>query len=172
MRSSRIHNLPPWQYANSAVQIWIISYVLHILTEWFQQQTEFTTDFETMEVKEINKCLSKFSGLSREERRNLLQEKLSDVRANGSRSPSEVTALYNYIKNFSIFDDYLLISKGNKTINSYKPVRQREKNSRNSPQKSIIKQWNRPRLCKIPWGFNRLQFKLEISYWTHRSQNK
>ena len=30
------------------------------LTEWFQQQTEFTTDFETMEVNEMNKCLSKF----------------------------------------------------------------------------------------------------------------
>ena len=30
------------------------------LTEWFQQQTEFTTEFEAMEVNEMNKCLSKF----------------------------------------------------------------------------------------------------------------
>ena len=30
------------------------------LTEWFQQQTEFTTDFEEMEVNEMNKYLSKF----------------------------------------------------------------------------------------------------------------
>ena len=29
------------------------------LTEWFQQQTEFTTEFDTMEVNEMNKCLSK-----------------------------------------------------------------------------------------------------------------
>ena len=29
-------------------------------TEWFQQQTEFTTEFEAMEVNEMNKCLSKF----------------------------------------------------------------------------------------------------------------
>ena len=26
------------------------------LTEWFRQQTEFTTDFETMEVNEMSKC--------------------------------------------------------------------------------------------------------------------
>ena len=30
------------------------------LTEWFQQQTEFTTEFESMEVNGMNKCLSKF----------------------------------------------------------------------------------------------------------------
>ena len=29
-------------------------------TEWFQQQTEFTTEFEAMEVNEMNKCLWKF----------------------------------------------------------------------------------------------------------------
>ena len=33
----------------------------HIIyqTEWFQQQTKFTTEFEAMEVNELNKCLSK-----------------------------------------------------------------------------------------------------------------
>ena len=30
------------------------------LTEWFQQQTEFITGCETMEVNEMTKCLSEF----------------------------------------------------------------------------------------------------------------
>ena len=29
-------------------------------TEWFAQQKEFKTKFESMEVEEMNKCLSKF----------------------------------------------------------------------------------------------------------------
>ena len=32
------------------------------LTEWFPQQNESKTEFESMEVKERNKCLSKFFG--------------------------------------------------------------------------------------------------------------
>ena len=28
--------------------------------EWFEQQTEFTTEFESMDIDEMNKCLSKF----------------------------------------------------------------------------------------------------------------
>ena len=40
----------------------IIKFSQHFiyLTEWFQQQTEFTAEFEAMEVNEMNKCLSKF----------------------------------------------------------------------------------------------------------------
>lgn len=56
------------------------------LTEWFQQQTEFTTDFEAVEVNEM--MFFKTLRLSQEERRKFLQEKESVVRVSGSRSPS------------------------------------------------------------------------------------
>ena len=54
------------------------------LTEWFQQQTQFTTKFERMEVNEMRKSLEVLS-FSEEKRQQFLQS------LNGSRSPSEVT---------------------------------------------------------------------------------
>lgn len=37
---------------------WICA-MLSLLIEWFQQQNEFTTEFESMEVLQMNKCLWK-----------------------------------------------------------------------------------------------------------------
>ena len=49
--------LSQYKYQNNCNKICIM---LCLFTEWFQQQNQFTTEFENMEVNEMNKCLSKF----------------------------------------------------------------------------------------------------------------
>ena len=36
------------------------TFIINLSTEWFAQQTEFKTEFESMEIHEMNNCLSKF----------------------------------------------------------------------------------------------------------------
>ena len=67
------------------------------LTEWFQQQTEFTTEFEAMEVKEMNKCLFKVLRLTQEEQRDFLQLR-EIVCASGHVISAQSCSMTNKIK--------------------------------------------------------------------------
>ena len=36
------------------------TFIINLPTEWFAQQTEFKTEFESMEIHEMNNCLRSF----------------------------------------------------------------------------------------------------------------
>ena len=88
---------------------------LFIFSEWFAQQAEFTTEFESMEVTEMNNCFSKF----------YLWARKQDGRHYKKTSPLSIrAALDRYLrslpinKKFSICDT-IQFNEANKALNSY-----------------------------------------------------
>ena len=88
---------------------------LFFFSEWFAQQAEFTTEFESMEVTEMNNCLSKFYLSARkQDGSHYKKTSLLSIRA----------ALDRYLrsppinKKFSICDT-IQFNEANKALNSY-----------------------------------------------------
>ena len=95
----------------------LFTIVKHIFftTEWFQQQSEFTTEFEEMNVAEMNKCLSKFYVSIRKNDWDYYKKAtLLSIRAALDRHLKSPP----YNKKFSICDNNMF-SESNKTLNSY-----------------------------------------------------
>ena len=62
-------------------------------TEWFAQQKELSTEFESMAVEEMNNFLSNFYLSARKKRRQLLQESKFMVNQSRLRSPFAFTSV-------------------------------------------------------------------------------
>ena len=83
--------------------------------EWFQQQNEFQEAFETMEIDEMNKCLSKFYVSARtKDGSHYKKSSLLSIRAALDRQLKATP----FNKKFSICDT-ALFSEANKTLSSY-----------------------------------------------------
>ena len=89
--------------------------IIFYSTEWFQQQTQFTTEFENMEVEEMNKCLSKFY-LSVRKQDGSFDKKTSLLSIREALDRQLKSPPYN--KKFCICDGHLF-SEANQTLNSH-----------------------------------------------------
>ena len=76
------------------------------LTEWFQQQTDFTTKFQAIEVNEMNKCLSK-SYVSVRRKDGIFYKRNSLLSVQRSCSLTRDNDKYNLIPLFKYFYNHL-----------------------------------------------------------------